>query len=85
MFTLLCLLLAIPFVKTNLTRFPFNRVLLITFAGIAYGALMELVQHYWVVNRSFEWADIGADTAGCLLGLAISKRIWDRRKKNWSR
>ncbi|NCI47747.1 VanZ family protein [Sediminibacterium soli] len=39
--------------------------------GIAYGTGMEFVQEHWVSNRSFELADIAADSAGCLIALVI--------------
>lgn len=48
---------------------------------ISYGILMELVQKYWIPNRSFELQDILADTAGCMLGWLICRKIWDRGKK----
>jgi VanZ family protein len=41
--------------------------LLILFLGIAYGTVMEFVQKNWIPNRSFEIADIAADSTGCLL------------------
>jgi VanZ family protein len=49
------------------------------FVGIAigffcYGVLMEFVQHFFISNRSFDWGDIGADAAGCLVGFFLSKR-----------
>lgn len=36
----------------------------------AYGGLIELVQPY--VNRYGEWADFAANSAGCLIGLAMA-------------
>jgi VanZ family protein len=44
---------------------------LVTASGILFGISMEFVQEYWVINRSFELADIFADSAGCLLALAV--------------
>lgn len=51
----------------------FGRILI---AGIAYGILMEFVQKYWIPNRSFELADIIADSGGCLLGYVVSRRLF---------
>jgi VanZ family protein len=46
----------------------------IAFAFFSYGAVMELIQHFFVSNRSFDWGDVAADAAGCLLGFFLSKR-----------
>jgi VanZ family protein len=43
-------------------------------AVIVYGIAMEFVQKYFVVNRSFDLADIVADSIGALLGVWASKR-----------
>jgi VanZ family protein len=45
---------------------------LVTALGILFGISMEFVQEYWVINRSFELADIFADSAGCVLALAVA-------------
>jgi len=39
-----------------------------------YGIAMELVQKYFIPNRSFDLKDILADGAGCILGLFFSGR-----------
>ncbi|HEX2534041.1 MAG TPA: VanZ family protein [Chitinophagaceae bacterium] len=36
---------------------------------LVYGMLVEVVQHYFIVNRSFDIGDFVADTGGCLLGV----------------
>lgn len=43
----------------------------ISLAFFGYGILMELVQHFFIPNRSFDWGDIGADAVGCLTGLLV--------------
>lgn len=43
-------------------------------AGVFFGVTMEVVQHYWVSNRSFEVKDIMADAAGCLIGWLYCRR-----------
>jgi VanZ family protein len=45
----------------------------------AYGVAMEFIQHYFVVNRSFELGDILADGAGSVLGYFFSYRAFLRR------
>ncbi len=49
--------------------------------AICYGIAMEFVQEHWVPNRSFEAADMLADSAGALLGWLISKKYWYRFQK----
>ncbi|HEV8508387.1 MAG TPA: VanZ family protein [Chitinophagaceae bacterium] len=39
-----------------------------------YGIVMELVQKYFIPNRSFDLKDILADGLGCAMGLLISNR-----------
>jgi VanZ family protein len=39
-----------------------------------YGIAMELVQKYFIPNRSFDLKDILADGLGCSIGLLISGR-----------
>jgi hypothetical protein len=50
-------------------------------AGIAYGVLMEFVQEYWCVNRSFAVSDMVADAIGSLLGLWIANLCLRAEKK----
>ncbi|MBL0233575.1 MAG: VanZ family protein [Chitinophagaceae bacterium] len=39
--------------------------------AVIYGISMEIVQHYFVTNRSFELNDIFADLAGSLIGYLL--------------
>lgn len=42
-----------------------NRAYLLVFiVGVVYGAVMELVQYYFIPDRSFDLGDIAADAAG---------------------
>ncbi len=41
---------------------------------LSYGIMMELVQHFFISNRSFDIKDILADTVGCSLGIWYSGR-----------
>ncbi len=65
---MLCFLFAKPF---RLNSLPIGQkkkwLLRIVLGGIAYGTIMEFVQKYWIPNRSFELADIAADSVGCAL------------------
>jgi VanZ family protein len=45
-------------------------------AGIIYGFLIEILQFLVYVGRSAEWADIIADTLGCLAGLILFRLIY---------
>lgn len=48
-------------------RLPHNTLLLITVIAIAFGGLIELIQHYFFTWRSGEWDDLFADTIGILM------------------
>lgn len=45
---------------------------------IAYGGIIELLQHYVVVTRTGDWADFAANTAGVLVAyILVVKRSKD--------
>ncbi|WP_168208680.1 VanZ family protein [Chitinophaga sp. XS-30] len=46
-------------------------------AGL-YGLIIEFIQKYFTVNRSFEIMDVAADTAGALMGALIFQVIGKR-------
>lgn len=46
--------------------------------AITYGFLVEVVQLYWISNRSFDLYDVAADTAGSVLGLFIWSRVYKK-------
>ena len=52
----------------------------IAISALVYGIIMEIVQKYFVPNRSFEMADILVDGIGALLGCLISLRTLAVRK-----
>ncbi|OSZ73772.1 hypothetical protein CAP36_17360 [Chitinophagaceae bacterium IBVUCB2] len=56
-----------------------NTFLWIGIFCLLYGVVMEFVQEYVVINRSFDVGDIIADAAGCLIGVVYSLK---RYKKN---
>lgn len=47
---------------------------LLALGGIAFGTLMEFIQDKWIPNRSFEIADIMADSCGCIAAYIYSLR-----------
>lgn len=44
--------------------------------ALVYGIMMEVVQEYFIPNRSFEVSDILADGLGCLAGYVFVTRKW---------
>jgi VanZ family protein len=42
---------------------------------ISYGGLLELMQAKCFSNRSADWQDFAANTFGCLMALAFSRRL----------
>ena len=53
-------------------------LILLFISTLLYGYGMELVQKYFIENRSFDWGDVAADSAGSILGLFY---FWVRLKK----
>ena len=49
-----------------------NRFLIITLLGIMYGIVMEIVQHFFIPFRSFDYADMVANSIGAIAGCFIS-------------
>jgi hypothetical protein len=47
---------------------------LVALSALLYGIGIELIQHYFIKNRSFDTGDIIADAAGCAIGLVLSRR-----------
>ena len=39
--------------------------------GVGYGILMEILQHFIFIRRSFELNDIFANSFGCVLGILL--------------
>lgn len=48
---------------------------LVLLLALCYGMAVEVVQHYWVVNRSFDLGDVLADLSGAVLGIVL----WTKR------
>ena len=62
-----------------LWRFYFSHQLKFTWLLLAlsfcYGLGVELIQHYFILNRSFDLGDVVADMIGAVVGL----RFWTKR------
>jgi VanZ family protein len=80
LFGTLCFLFSFPIVYFTISdqqkKYLFWTIVLF---GISYGIIMEYVQKYWVVNRSFDEMDMIADAIGCFLALLLSLQILKRR------
>ncbi len=88
LFAILCFLFFLPLLKYRFYHsLAEGWFWMIVLTGIIYGGLMELVQKYWVINRSFDVWDIVADGVGCLLAYLFCRTAWFGKwlKKNWSR
>jgi VanZ family protein len=79
MFGLLVYLFGVAIQKTLKKDRSF--MLLVVATGIFYGIVMEFVQKYWAAQRSFDLADIAADTIGCIAGYAL---LVIRFRKTWA-
>ena len=53
-------------------------------AATSHGALIEIAQAF-VAHRSSEWADLGADAAGALLGAVVMALLPTRERRPFSR
>ena len=82
MFSTLCFLFTFPIVHFSISDSKKRQWFwIILFSGIIYGVLMEFVQKYWAINRSFDILDMVADSIGSLLALIISYQILNRKIK----
>jgi VanZ family protein len=50
-------------------------LLLLLIITVLYGFLIEAVQHMYIPNRSFDWADLLADFIGSIIGLVFWLRF----------
>jgi VanZ family protein len=54
--------------------------LFLLFSAVLYGCLVEVVQLYWVANRSFDVYDVISDTVGSALGLLVWLQVYKKNK-----
>ncbi|MFT4203555.1 MAG: VanZ family protein [Chitinophagaceae bacterium] len=71
--------LTLPLAK----RYKPNAAILrwITLAVILFGILMEYVQKYFTVDRSFDWTDMVADSVGAVLSYFCMHYIFSQYQK----
>ena len=82
LFSGLTFLTAYPFVAKNLASLKL--LIKIGTGVIIYGVLMEFVQKYLALERSFDGWDILADATGCLFGFLVVNSLRLRIKRRES-
>ncbi|WP_114792444.1 VanZ family protein [Niabella yanshanensis] len=70
-----CWALSLKKNRRNLTR----SFIWVTLGGIVLGYLMELAQKYLVSNRDYDLWDVVADSAGAIIGLLFSLRVFTKK------
>ena len=70
-YTLLAVLWTLPLIKSSIINHQSSIYIVVLLGTTAYGALLELLQHYCTLTRSGEWLDVLADFIGALIGVGI--------------
>lgn len=68
-------------IAEKLPIFKTRTVALLAIAHMAFGLLVEAIQGQFISNRSFELADLVADTLGALLGCFVYYQYTVRKSK----
>jgi VanZ family protein len=55
-----------------------NYNLILFFTALLYGFMVEVIQLYFISNRSFDLYDVAADMTGSVLGLLIWLRTYKK-------
>lgn len=71
MYTALALAWLVPFIKSQILNLKSPIYAVVLFGTTAYGALLEILQHYCTRTRSGDLLDLLADFLGALLGVSI--------------
>ena len=75
LFSVMVVLWTLPMLGRPFSEQLKHQIIYISIGWLIYGIAMELVQHYFIANRSFDLGDIAADAVGCLLAvLFVNKR-----------
>jgi VanZ like family len=74
LFSVMIVLWCLPFLVRRSAEQVGNLFIYISIGWFGYGVAMELIQHYFISNRSFDSGDIAADALGCLLGFLFVKK-----------
>ena len=78
LFSIMVVLWCFPFLYRSVQRPVIKLFAEIAVVFFTYGVLMELVQHFLVPRRSFDWGDIAADAVGCLFGFFFMRKQWKK-------
>lgn len=70
-YTLLAVLWTLPLIKSSIINHQSSIYIVVLLGTTAYGALLEVLQHYCTLTRSGEWLDVLADFIGALIGVGI--------------
>jgi VanZ family protein len=54
--------------------------LFLLLAAVLYGFLVEVVQLYWIPNRSFDMYDVLSDASGSIVGLLVWLGVYRKNK-----
>jgi len=75
-FTIMVFFWCIPLLNRQVQKPLIKLFTQITIALFGFGVLIELIQHFFIYSRSFDWGDVGADAVGCFVGFYLSTRQW---------
>jgi VanZ family protein len=75
-FVIMIMLWCLPLLHKQTRESLVKLFLGISIGFFGYGILIEIVQHFFIANRSFDWADIVADGVGCVIGLFFVRSQW---------
>ncbi len=76
LFAILAFLWMKPFVNSSLAKQTILQTIFkIALSVSIWGLATEFIQKYFAFNRSFDWWDWGADTAGVLLALFVCRKM----------
>ncbi len=57
-----------------------NFLTLLMLCAIIYGGIIEIIQEYFIIRRTAEWLDWGADILGVGLGFSLGIIVLKKRK-----
>ena len=65
------------FIKQWRFSFLLNKIRIISLIiAVAYAIIIELIQHYFTVDRMADYWDVIADIVGAILGLAMFHTVY---------
>jgi VanZ family protein len=82
LFALLSIVAAVGFIKQNLfATLKYSPIISSVIMAGSLGVFVEIVQHFWVLNRSADIWDVVFDGIGIALGVATFYWIYGIRKR----